>query len=308
MCTRMKVLRAVGVFLVGLLGGCNAAAQPVSVGQQFPDFEGEDLLTGEQIALKQFRGKVVLIDFWATGCPPCIAEIPNVKKAYEKYHKQGFEIISISLDREKQDCERFVKREKMNWHHIFDGGGRLARRYGVRGIPTMYLVGKDGNVVSDNARGRRLETAVEKALAEKYDGLTHAEGDAEDEVERQATAELAAADKLQAAGKYAQALKKYDGIRLKYMGRPTAKVADKRARLIRENPKLKKELEKAERRPKKLDPEAAKTVQRWQRLAGSFARQGNPKMARTYYQKIIDTYPDSKEAESAKKALKRLPK
>ncbi len=159
-----KICAAVGLFVVALLSGCNAGAQAVSVGQQFPDFEGEDLLSGEKIALKQFRGKVVLIDFWATWCGPCVGEIPNVKKAYNRYHKQGFEIISISLDHDKEDCERFVKRQKMTWHHIFDGRGRLAARYGVRGIPAMYLLGKDGKVVSDNARGGRLEPAIKEAL------------------------------------------------------------------------------------------------------------------------------------------------
>jgi peroxiredoxin len=154
----------VGLFLIALLSGCEPGAQPVSVGQQFPGLEGQDLLTGKTITLEQFRGKVVLIDFWATWCPPCIAEIPTVKRAYDKYHKLGFEIISISLDHDREDCERFVKREKMNWHHVFDGGGRLAARYGVSAIPAMYLVGKDGNVVSDNARGRRLEAAIKEAL------------------------------------------------------------------------------------------------------------------------------------------------
>jgi len=307
MYTQTKVWAVVGVFVVALLGGLNAAAQPVRVGQQFPDFEGEELLTGKEIALKQFRGKVVLIDFWATWCAPCIREIPNVKKVYSEYHKQGFEIISISLDQSKGVCERFVKLEKMNWHHIYDGEGRLARRYGVRGIPTMYLLGKDGRVVSNTARGRMLETAVRQALAEKGDGPAYAEVEGADQIERQAKADLAAADKLRAAGQYAEAVKKYDEIRLKYMGRPTAKLANERARLIRQNPDLEKELERAKRRPKKLDPEAAKTVQRWRRLADSFAKQENFKMARTYYEKIIDAYPDSKEAAVAKKALQKLP-
>ena len=164
MYTQTTIWAAVSLFVIALLSGCDPGARPVSVGQPFSDLEGVDLLTGQKVALKQFHGKVVLIDFWATWCPPCIAEIPNAKKVYDKYHKLGFEIISISLDRDKEDCERFVKREKMNWHHIFDGGGRLAARYGVRAIPSMYLVGKDGNVVSDNVRGRRLEPAVREAL------------------------------------------------------------------------------------------------------------------------------------------------
>ncbi len=159
-----RIWAVVSLFVGALLSGCDPGGQPVSVGQPFSDLEGVDLLTGENIALKQFRGKVVLIDFWATWCAPCVVEIPNVKMLYDKYHDQGFEIISISLDRSQVDCERFVKREKMNWHHIFDGGGRLAARYGVRAIPAMYLVGKDGKVVSDNVRGRRLEPAIKEAL------------------------------------------------------------------------------------------------------------------------------------------------
>jgi len=299
------------LFTMGLLGALTAAAQPVKVGKEFPNFKEDDFLTKKRISLEQFRGKVVLIDFWATWCGPCVKEIPNVKQVYEKYHKQGFEIISISLDQSKSDCERYIKRNKMDWNHICDGGGwqaKLAVRFGVRGIPQMYLLGKDGKVVSANARGELLEKALKEALAQPYDGPVGAAEEVSDDIEKQAQASLAKADKLEADGKHAAALKLYDEIGLKYIGRPTAKQANERARIIRDNPDIMKELEKIAEQPKELTGDDAQRAERWEQLAKSFAKQKNLKMARKYYQKIIETFPDSEQAAAAEKAINKLPK
>jgi thiol-disulfide isomerase/thioredoxin len=109
----------------------------------------------------------VLVDFWATWCGPCRPEVPNLVKAYQKYRSKGFEIIGISLDRSKKDFFEFTEKEKMTWRHYFDGlywENKVARAYGVRAIPAMYLVGKDGKVISNNVRGGRLETILAKEL------------------------------------------------------------------------------------------------------------------------------------------------
>ena len=115
------------------------------------------------------KGKVVLIDFWATWCGPCIAELPNVLKAYEEYNDKGFEIIGISLDNAKDEdkLRTFVKDKKMTWPHAFDGQGwrnSLAKKFGISSIPATFLIGKDGKVVSTNLRGPALSKAVKKEL------------------------------------------------------------------------------------------------------------------------------------------------
>ena len=120
------------------------------------------LLNGQPFDQSTVAGKIVLVDFWATWCGPCIAEIPNVLEQYEKYHSRGFEVIGISLDQERDALEKFVTERKIPWPILFEpseGSGwqhTLATYYGISGIPTVILIGKDGNVVSLNARGERL--------------------------------------------------------------------------------------------------------------------------------------------------------
>ena len=123
-------------------------------------------INGKQIDLAKMKGKVVLIDFWATWCGPCIAELPNVKKTYNKLNQKGFEIIGISLDSNENSLKRFLKKENMPWPQFFDGKGwnnELAKKYGIRSIPAMWLVDQEGNLIDTNARSN-LEGKVEKLL------------------------------------------------------------------------------------------------------------------------------------------------
>ena len=125
-------------------------------------------LDGKEIDLINLRGKVVLLDFWATWCGPCGHEVPNVVKAYEALHSKGFEIVGISLDEDRAKLESFIKENGMAWPQYFDGKGwqnEISSRYGIQSIPAMWLINKQGMLVSTNAR-ENLEAVVEKLLAE----------------------------------------------------------------------------------------------------------------------------------------------
>jgi thiol-disulfide isomerase/thioredoxin len=137
-------------------------------GVRFPDFDEKDL-NGKPLSIANYKGKVVLLDFWATWCGPCVAELPNVLKTYEKHHAAGLEIIGISLDREndKEKLISFTKENKMPWQQYFDGlfwQNKLAAKYGITSIPATYLLDGEGKIIAKNLRGDALETAVAKAL------------------------------------------------------------------------------------------------------------------------------------------------
>ena len=123
---------------------------------------------GREVDLAKLSGKVVLIDFWATWCGPCVGELPHVKEAYSKLHDKGFEIVSISFDQSQDQLEKFVKKEKMEWPQFFDGkgwGNKFGQEFGINAIPTMWLIDKKGNVRDLNARDN-LAGKVERMLAE----------------------------------------------------------------------------------------------------------------------------------------------
>jgi thiol-disulfide isomerase/thioredoxin len=138
-------------------------------GTTFPDFNEKDL-AGKPLSIANYKGKVVLVDFWATWCMPCRIELPNVLQTYGKYHPQGFEIIGVSLDQDQQTLERLIKANEMAWPQFFDGKlyeNKLAMKYGVNKVPTTYLLDREGKIIARDLHGEALETAVAAALAKK---------------------------------------------------------------------------------------------------------------------------------------------
>jgi len=137
------------------------------VGVEFPDFLVKDI-NGNSLSLDRFKDRIVLIDFWATWCPPCVDEMPTIVKTYTKYHDRGFEIIGINLDYDENKFLRFMKDNGMTWSQYFDGKGgqnKLAQKYSIDSIPATFLVGKDGKIIAKNLRGSALEEAVKEAVA-----------------------------------------------------------------------------------------------------------------------------------------------
>ena len=141
-----------------------------AVGDVAPDFEGPTQ-DGETIKLSDYRGKVVLIDFWATWCGPCIAVLPSLIDAYAEYHEDGFEIIGISLDDDGDALARFVEgREGMAWPNIFEGdawGSPIGDEYGVEAIPFTLLLDGEGVIRYRDLHGARLKEAIAELLAEQ---------------------------------------------------------------------------------------------------------------------------------------------
>ena len=141
---------------------------PTVAGSIAPDIE---LKTpeGELLKLSSLRGKVVLIDFWASWCGPCRRENPNVKRIYDKYKDRGFEIYGVSLDNNAQRWKAAIEKDGLTWSHVSDLKGwqsSAAALYGVHSIPATFLIDQEGRIIKSNFRSHQLEALLEQALAE----------------------------------------------------------------------------------------------------------------------------------------------
>jgi peroxiredoxin len=143
--------------------------ETLAAGNKAPSFVSKDL-SGKDVSLDKLKGKVVLLDFWAVWCKPCIMELPNVKNVYQKFKNKNFIVIGISLDQDLEQLKKFIKSEKMEWPQLFDGKifqGEIPELYGVIGIPKTFLIDKNGIIAYKNLRAEELEKAIEEMLLSK---------------------------------------------------------------------------------------------------------------------------------------------
>jgi peroxiredoxin len=140
----------------------------VGLGKPIQLFTRKDL-AGETISPEKYLGNVLLIDFWATWCAPCLAEIPNLKKHYTEFHGKGFEIIGISLDQDKEKLDRYLLENKIEWPIVFGGKGwqdETKEMFGVKNVPASWLIDKKGIVRYFCLKGVDLRNAIIELMNE----------------------------------------------------------------------------------------------------------------------------------------------
>ena len=162
---RLSTAFFLNAFVRRLCDGRMAKLQLVN--QTAPALRSESTI-GKIVDLGELKGKVVLVDFWATNCPPCIKEFPRLKQLYADYHAKGLEVIGVSLDEEREIVDRFQTKWQLPWPLVvsIQGRGPIRTRYRVETIPSMFLVDKTGKVIAADLTSDSLRRAVAKLVAE----------------------------------------------------------------------------------------------------------------------------------------------
>ncbi|MCH5378002.1 MAG: TlpA family protein disulfide reductase, partial [Planctomycetes bacterium] len=125
---------------------------------------------GTEFDWDSYRGKVVLVDFWATWCGPCRAAMPHVKELYTELHEKGFDVVGVNLDKDQEQLAKYLDENEIAWANLIgDEAREVAKKYGVSAIPTMILVDRDGTVIAAGNKLDRLKPALDR-LVTKADG------------------------------------------------------------------------------------------------------------------------------------------
>lgn len=137
----------------------------LAIGKPAPDFSFPTP-DGNVVGLKDYRGKLLIVDFWASWCGPCRSEIPHMKEIYKKYKSQGVEILSVSIDKKDTDWTKALQEEDMPWAQVCapNAGAEIMKDYQFNGIPYIILIDKEGNILAKNLRGEDINKAIDEAL------------------------------------------------------------------------------------------------------------------------------------------------
>jgi thiol-disulfide isomerase/thioredoxin len=160
----MKTIKTAWLIVVFLLAAAvSSGAQ--DIGEIPPGFTAKDI-AGQTVTLSALKGKVVLLDFWATWCPPCRVEVPNLIAIQREFGGKDFVLISVSLDRDLQAARTFVRDKEMDWVHIIDweAGREIAEKYGVTYIPSTFVINRKGQVAASQLRGNELKEKIAELL------------------------------------------------------------------------------------------------------------------------------------------------